>query len=276
MSQAFQDLRHSIRPLWKEKPFTFTVLVTLAVCVGANAAIFSVVKTVLLSPLPFPDPDQLVVLYNSYPGAGVPRGSNGATDYFMRRERLTSFSHLAQYQGWGNTVGDPGETTRVQSMRVTASYFPLLGVRPLLGRSFTEEEMDPGNEQVLVLSHAFWQDGLGGDPSVLERELQIDGRPFRIVGVLPADFRLPQNEQPRFYLPIPYSLDSRGIDKLAQQRLSDARAAPAGGHGRARPPRERCAERRTRHRMDGTERGAIARGCRLSHGDRAGSRGPRA
>lgn len=145
MSRAFQDLRHSIRPLWKEKPFTFTVLVTLAVCVGANAAIFSVVKTVLLSPLPFPYPDQLVVLYNSYPGAGVPRASNGATDYFVRRERVTSFSHLAQYQSWGNTVGDPGETTRVQSMRVTASYFPLLGVRPLLGRSFAEEEMHPGS-----------------------------------------------------------------------------------------------------------------------------------
>ena len=90
MYSTLQDIRHSARLLWKEKAFTFTVLITLAVCVGANSAIFSVVQTVLLSPLPFPDADQLVVINNSYPGAGVPRASNGATDYFVRRERLQS------------------------------------------------------------------------------------------------------------------------------------------------------------------------------------------
>lgn len=212
MTRSFHDLRHSIRLLWKEKPFTFTVLITLAVCVGANASIFSVVKTVLLSPLPFADADRLVVINNSYPGAGVPRASNGATDYFVRRERLTAIEGLAQYQGFGHTVGEPGETVRMRTMRVTASFFPMLGVEPLLGRTFREEEMDPGNEQVVVLTHGFWQEQFSGDPAVLDRELRIDGRPYRIVGVLPAGFRMPQNEQPRFFVPIAYPLDARGMD----------------------------------------------------------------
>jgi predicted permease len=212
MYSTLQDIRHSARLLWKEKAFTFTVLITLAVCVGANSAIFSVVQTVLLSPLPFPDADQLVVINNSYPGAGVPRASNGATDYFVRRERLQSFETLAQYQGWGHTVGEAGETERTRSMRVTASFFPMLRVKPMMGRTFNEEEMDPGNQFVVILSHGYWQEKFGGDPGVLDKDLRVDGRPYRIVGVLPADFRLPQNEQPRFYVPIPYPLEARGME----------------------------------------------------------------
>jgi predicted permease len=172
-----------------------------------------VVNTVLLAPLPFEDPDRLVMILNSYPGAGVPRASNGATDYFIRRERIQAFESIGQYQGWGHTVGEAGATERTQTMRVSASFFPMLGVQPALGRGFREEEMDPGNEQVVVLSHGYWQERFAGDPNVLERELRVDGRPYRIVGVLPPSFRLPQNDQPRFYVPIPYPLDQRGLDR---------------------------------------------------------------
>jgi hypothetical protein len=142
MNSMLLDVRHSFRLLWKEKAFAFTALITLAVCVGANAAIFSVIHTVLLSPLPFEDADRLVVVSNSYPGAGVPRASNGATDYFIRRERVRAFESIAQYQGSGHTVGEAGETERARSMRVTASFFPMLGVQPLLGRGFREEEIE--------------------------------------------------------------------------------------------------------------------------------------
>ncbi|MGH7471483.1 MAG: ABC transporter permease, partial [Longimicrobiales bacterium] len=103
------------------------MLLTLAVCVGANAAIFSVIYSVLLEPLPFADADRLVVVYNSYPGAGVPRASNAATDYFIRRERVRAFESIAQFRNWGHTVGEAGATERVSTMRVTASFFPMLG-----------------------------------------------------------------------------------------------------------------------------------------------------
>jgi predicted permease len=213
MNSLLLDIRHSLRLLWKEKAFTSTVLLTLAVCVGANAAIFSVIQTVLLEPLPFHEPDRLVTISNSYPGAGVPRASNGATDYFIRRERIQSFESIAQYQSWGSTVGDPGSTERTRSMRVSASFFPMLGVQPMLGRGFREEEMDPGNEHVVVLSHGYWQDHFAGDRGVLDRELRIDSRPYRIVGVMPPEFRLPMmTEQPSFFVPIPYPLDQRGMD----------------------------------------------------------------
>ncbi len=212
MSSLLRDLRHSVRLLWKEKVFTLTVLVTLAVCVGVNASIFSVVNTVLLQPLPFKDPEQLVVVSNSYPGAGVPRADNGVVDYFARRERVPSFAAVAQWQNTGYTVGEAGRTERVPSMRVTASFFPLLGVQPLLGRTFREEEMDAGNQHVVMLTHGYWQERFAGDRGVLDRDLRIGGQPYRIVGVLPPEFRLPQNEQPRLFVPIMYSLESRRSD----------------------------------------------------------------
>lgn len=212
MGSLLQTIRIAFRQLRKEKAFTLTVLVTLAVCVGANAAIFSVIHTVLLEPLPYEDAERIVVISNSYPGAGAPRASTGSFDYFGRRERLQSFEALAQFQGWGHTVGEPGSTERMRTMRVSASFFPLLGVQPFMGRNFHEEEMDPGNEFVALITHEFWREYLGSDPGVLDRDLRVDGRLYRVVGVLPEDFRTPQNEQPRFYVPIPYPMDVRTID----------------------------------------------------------------
>ncbi len=133
-------------------------------------------------------------------------------------------------------MGDPGETERARTMRVSASFFPMLGSQPVLGRGFLEEEMEPGNEQVVVLSHAFWQERFAGAPGVVEQELRVDGRPYRIVGVLPPGFRLPQNEQPRFYVPIPYPLDERGIDQWhsGQQYAMWAKLRPGVTVERAR------------------------------------------
>lgn len=213
MSSLLLDLRHSFRLLWYEKGFTATVVITLAVCVGVNATVFSVVNAVLLAPLPFPDADRLVDIRNSYPGAGVPDAPNSPTDYFVRRERAASFESLAQFRTWTPTVGKAGTAERVRSMVVTASFFPMLGVEPLLGRGFREEEMDPGNEQVVVLTHGYWAEKFGSDPAVLERDLRIDGSPYRIVGVLSPDFRMPQNDQPRLFMPTPYPADDRGLNR---------------------------------------------------------------
>ncbi len=207
-----RELRQNLRLLWKEKAFTLTVLVTLAVCVGANAAIFSVVHRVLLAPLPYPAADRLVTIYNSYPGAGVPRASNGSYDYFVRRERIKSFEALAEYQMAGATVGEAGATERLTILRATPSFFSLFGVKPVLGRGFTESEMEPGSEQVLVLSNGYWQEHFAGDPAAVGQDLRVDGRKYQVVGVLPPGFRLPQAEQPRFYVPIAYSPEARTIE----------------------------------------------------------------
>ncbi len=227
MDNLLRDIRFAIRLLWKEKAVTVTVLLTLAVCIGANTAIFGVIDTVMLRPLPYPQPDRLVRVFNSYPNAGAVRGSNSAPDYFYRRERVKAFRNVAEYQFWGNTVGEVGSPERVQTMRVTASFFPLLGVKPLLGRTFTDDEMEPGNALKVVLSYGFWQERYAGDASVVGKDLRIDGRPYAIVGVLPKGFHFLGQQDRRFYLPIPYTPADHTPERLHSNNFEMiARLAP--------------------------------------------------
>lgn len=240
MDNLLRDLRFGAKLLWKEKALSITVLLTLAVCIGANTAIFGVIDTVLLRPLPYPQPDRLVRVFNSYPNAGVEGRSTSAPDYFYRRDRVPAFQQVAQYQFGGSTVGEPGSPERVQIMRVTASFFPLLGVKPLLGRTFTDDEMEPANAQKVVLSYGFWQERYAGDPTVIGKDLRVDGRPYSVVGVLPEDFHFLGQPDRRFYLPIAYSpadhtparLHSNNYDMIA--RLAPgATAAQAAGQIKA-------------------------------------------
>ena len=212
METLFRDVRLSLKRIAKEKTFSATVLLTLAICIGANVTIFSVIQTVLLQPLPFFEAHRLVTINNSYPGAGVERASNGSTDFFFRRERIEAFQEVAAFQGFGNTVGEAGSTERVASLRVTPSFFPLLGIELALGRGFTEDEMDVGNHQKVVLTDGYWQEYFGGSTDVLGRELRVGGRPFTVVGVLPEDFRMVGREDMRILLPIPFTEEERTLD----------------------------------------------------------------
>jgi predicted permease len=236
METLLHDLRFGLKLLWKEKTFSATVLLTLAVCIGANATIFSVVNTVLLEPLPFDQPDQLVTVFNSYPGAGAERASSGGPDFFYRRERIDAFQEVANYQGWGNTVGEAGSTERASTARVTSTFFPLLGVSPILGRDFTWEEMEDGNHRKVILSYAYWQEKFQGDPFVLEKTLRVDGEPFEIVGVLPQDFRLVGEGDPRdFFLPIPFDPEERTLERWHSNNYQQmARLAPGATVEQAR------------------------------------------
>jgi predicted permease len=214
METLLQDLKFGVKLLWKEKALSLTVLLTLAVCIGANTAIFSVINAVLLEPLPFHEPDRLVRVFNSYPNAGVERASSSAPDFFYRREQVQAFEEVAEFQFWGHTVGDPGSTERARSMRVTASLFPLLGIRPSIGRTFNEEEMEVGNEQKVILSYGFWQERYGGDAAILGQDLRINGRPYTIVGVLGEDFHFLGQQDSRFFVPIPYTSEDRTPERL--------------------------------------------------------------
>lgn len=214
METFLQDLRFGFKLLWREKALAVTVLLTLGVCVGANTTIFSVIDAVLLEPLPFPESDRLVRVFNSYPNAGAERSSSSAPDYFFRRERVEAFEEVAVYQYWGHTVGEAGATERVRSMRVTPSLFPMLRVRPLLGRLFRDEEIEPGAEEIVILSHGFWQERYGGDPTAVGGDLRVNGRPYTIVGVLPADFQFLGERESRFYVPIPFTPEDRTAERL--------------------------------------------------------------
>jgi predicted permease len=212
MDPLFRDVRQTLRLLLKEKTFSVTVLLTLAICIGANVAIFSVIRTVLLEPLPFYEPDRLVTVNNSYPGAGAARASNGSVDFFQRRENVPAFQEVALYQGGSNTVGEAGGTERVSSLRVTPSFFPLLGLQPAMGRAFTEDEMEVGAHQKALLTHGYWQEQFGGAPDVVGRELRVDGRPYAIVGVLGEDFPMLFGPEARLVLPVAFSPEDRELD----------------------------------------------------------------
>jgi predicted permease len=215
MGTFLQDIRFGLKLLRKEKAFSITVLLTLAVCIGANSTIFSVINTVLLRPLPYEEPDRLVTLYNSYPGAGAERASSGGADFFFRRQEVDALEEVANFQGWGNTVGDAGSTERARTMRVTSTFLPLLRVSPLLGRNFLWEEMEPGSHQKVILGYEYWQEKFAGDPSVLGRDLRVDGAPHTIVGVLPEGFRVAgENEARDFLLPIPFRPEERTLEGL--------------------------------------------------------------
>jgi predicted permease len=211
MDQLGRDLLRSLRVLRREKTFSATVLLTLMLCLGANVAIFGVVHAVLLAPLPFAEPDRLVTVNNSYPGAGVVRASNGVVDFFERRERIAAFEEVAIYQGSGGTVGEPGSTEQVTSLRVSPSFFPMLGIEPALGRTFGEEAMEEGNHYEVVLTHGAWQDFFGGASDAVGRDLRIDGRPYVVVGVLPEDFVMPDRQEARMIVPLAFEEEDRQL-----------------------------------------------------------------
>jgi predicted permease len=212
METLLRDVRFGLKLLWKEKTFSATVLLTLAICIGANVSIFSIIHRVLLEPLPFYEPDRLVTVFNQYPGAGAPRSATGVVDFFQRRENVDAFEEVAIYQGSGSTVGEAGSTERVAGMRVTPSFFPLLGVEAAMGRTFTEDEMEVGNHYKVVLTNAFWQEYFGGTSDVVGRELRINARPYAVVGVLPPGFLIPQGQDARIFLPLAFTEVQRQLD----------------------------------------------------------------
>jgi predicted permease len=184
------DLRVALRLLWKDKAFTITAAATLALCIGANTALFSVVRTVLLRPLPFPHSERILLMGNAYPGAGVDVGGNsGAADYYDRLRETSVFEEQAMYNSTDVSVDQNGTPTRVRLLNVTPSFFRLLQIPPRLGRTFTEAEGEIGNEKKVVLSYALWQSQFGGDASAVGRDIRIDGTPYTVVGVMPAGFR---------------------------------------------------------------------------------------
>lgn len=183
------DLRLGVRMLWKDKSFTVTAALTLALCIGANTALFSVVHNVLLRPLAVPESDRILLTSNSYPKAGAEGlGYSGVPDYYDRLRDVSAFEEQALLNSRSQTIDQNGAPTRVRVMQATPSFFRLVRVPPMLGRIFTEAEGEVGQEKKAILSYAAWQAAFGGGPQVVGRDLRIDGQPYTIVGVMPRTF----------------------------------------------------------------------------------------
>ncbi|HMC76632.1 MAG TPA: ABC transporter permease [Vicinamibacterales bacterium] len=207
-----QDLRFGLRLLWRDRGFAATSILTLALCIGANAAIFAVVNSVLLKPLPVPGAAQLVHMYNAYPGAGVVGGSTGVTDYYDRLRETTVFQEQALYNTRGVTLGGNGEPQRIVSMTGTPSLLRLLQAQPLRGRIFTEDDGEVGQTKKVVLTYASWQQWFGGQDRAIGSDVRINGEPFTVVGVLPRTFGF-LDPDVKVWIPVAFTAEQKSDDQ---------------------------------------------------------------
>ncbi len=205
-----RNVRYAYRLMRKTPGFTASVVATLALCLGATLTIFAVVDSVLLRPLPFPDAGRLMSVYNTYPKAGVPNDGCSLTNYYERRGRIAAFAGIAAYREGTAIVGEPGATEREQITRVSPDFFSTLGLGPVMGRAFTEEETVYQNSGVAILTDAYWRQRLNGDPNVIGRRIRVDGSERIVVGVLPAEFSF-LSSRARIYLPLASNPAERAV-----------------------------------------------------------------
>ncbi len=203
------NLRFALRQLRKAPAFTVTALATIAICLGANLAIFAVIDSILLRPLPFPQSDRLVTIYNTYPKAGVENDGSSITNYYERRGNIPAFSSLSLFRYGSEVVGETGAAEQTEIMRISPEFFTTLGSGPVMGRSFNEAEAEVAeNNGVAIVTDAYWHQRLNSDPNVLGRDIRVNTMPRKIVGVLPPDFRFLSSEA-RIFLPIRSRLEQR-------------------------------------------------------------------
>ncbi len=227
-----RDLRYALRALRRQPLFTAVAVATLALGIGANTAIFSLLYQVLLGPLPYAQEDRLVFVWNSYPKIGLAQASVSIPDYLDRIAQAPAIEDatLFSQRGVGLSSGG-GEPEQVRALRVTPSFFSTLGRAPALGRVFTEAEATPDGDRFVILTDRVWRARFGGNPSVVGTDTLVDGVPFRIVGVLARDFELPTRDigvvVPYSFTPNDRSDNARGNESSAMIARLRPGATPA-------------------------------------------------
>ncbi len=192
MQTFWQDLRYSVRMLYKNRGFTAVALLALALGIGANTAIFSVVNSVLLRPLPFSNPQRLIMIWENYQQRGGPeREWASPGDFTDFRDQAQSFEHVAALGGWGPTLTGRDEPEDLQGAAVSHDTFAMLGVEPALGRAFKPDEDKPGAERVVVLSNHLWERRFDADPSIVGKSVTLSGESFTVIGVMPRGLSFP-------------------------------------------------------------------------------------
>ena len=191
MDSLFRDLRYSVRMLIKSPAFTAVAVLSIALGIGANTTVFSVINAVLLKSLPYKDPSSLVLLWGDTRSETNRREHNqvSATDVADFRSQASVFEDVATYSGWNAIMSGNGEPERVPAIQVGDGFFKIMKGKPLLGRVFTPEEQVDGKDFVIVLSYGLWQRRFGGDPNIVGKTVSLSGRPYNVVGVMDADFQ---------------------------------------------------------------------------------------
>ena len=223
MEAFLRDARLALRMIRREPGIALLAVVTLALGIGATTAIFTVVDSVLLRPLPYREPDRLVVALHGETASGPV----SPADFFDYRRNAHSFERLAAAQAWGATLGGGDRPERIAGIQVSADMFDLLGVPAAHGRTFVAGEDEPGRERVVVLSHGLWQRRFSGDPAVVGRSIDLDGEPYVVVGVMPPPFRFAPFWQTRAEMWVPLSLARRLDDRAGRSLRVFGRLAPA-------------------------------------------------
>ncbi|MEZ5285758.1 MAG: ABC transporter permease [Vicinamibacterales bacterium] len=200
VDELVQDVRYGVRTLFSHPGYALLAVLTLGLGIGANTAIFSVINGVLLKPLPYEHGDRLVVVRQSAPLSGQNTLGVAIAEYFDYREQAEVFDGLVEYHQMNFDLLNRGEPDRVSTGVVSANFFDLLGIEPVLGRTFVASDDVPGAEAVLILSHTYWQTRFGGDPKIVGQVFEMNDRPHRVIGVLPNVPHYPQEND--VYMPV--------------------------------------------------------------------------
>ncbi len=220
MDTVWQDFKFGLRLMLKSPGFTAVAVLTIALGIGVNTAMFSVVHGVLLQSLPFQNPDKIVMLWMRFTGIGIPKDRNAVSvpEFMDLRQHFKVFSHLAAINTDSFNVSAGDRPEHIDGAAVSPSFFPLLGVQPILGRGFVADEETPGRDTVALISYGLWQRRFGSDPSLPGRMINVNGRSFQIIGVLPKGFTFP--EETDLWTPLAFSPQDLSADQRGNHYLS--------------------------------------------------------
>jgi putative ABC transport system permease protein len=247
MDSFLRDLRYSLRMLMKSPGFAAIAIFSIALGIGANTIVFSLVNAVLLKSLPYKDPNTLVLLWGNTDGAPSLRNHSqvSATDTADFRAQASSFVEVATYAGWYPIMSGDNEAERIPAIQVGDGFFKVMKGEPLLGRVFSPEEQEDGKDRVIVLSYGLWQRRFGGDPHIVGKTISLNGRPYNIVGVMGADFNpLPPSlvaPEGQFYRPVAEKYDDSARDERHLRAI--ARLKPGVTISQARTELQLIAQR---------------------------------
>jgi predicted permease len=220
---GFDRLRQRMRRFARTPMFTAVALLTLAISIGANTAIFSVVESVLIKPLPYPEADRLVGVWYTAPGVNIKELNMAPFLYFIDREQARTIVDIGGYDGDSFTVTGAGEPEQTRGMDVTSGTLPLLGVHPAMGRLFTEADDKPGAPLTVLISHSYWEKRFGGNPAAVGTILQLDGKPHQIIGVLPAGFRFLDYQDAALFAPMQWDRSKVTLGNFSDHAIARLR-----------------------------------------------------
>ena len=200
MENLRSDITYALRNLLKRPGFTLIAVITLAVGIGANTSIFSAIHSLLLKPLPFPEIDRVVAIWDKLPSEGVDHNEVTFANYLDWQTQNQSFEQLALHRWWSANLAGIDPPERIQGFLVTANFLDVTGMKPIMGRNFSSEENQPGKDAVAIITHSLWQRRFGGDPNIIGKTITINSIVRTVVGVTPERFNFPKGAE--VYAPI--------------------------------------------------------------------------